>query len=240
MASLRFGEGLDSLAIGLIGMTPSRSAHEKAVLTAVTAPWRVVGPHWGFLSSHTLTSYGRSSVALQKIVARVPADRDILFVPDQNLGQWVAKKTGRQMQLWPGSCYAHVLFTTRAIEKIRIQFPDAPVVAHPECVEAVRDLADEVCSTELMVKFAKESPADRIIVVTESGMLHRLRKEAPDKNLIPGPTDTCACADCRYMKMNTLEKLHACLDTLQPRIEMDEPTRQRAEAPILRMLEQSK
>jgi quinolinate synthase len=176
----------------------------------------------------------------QKIVSRVPADREILFVPDQNLGQWVTQKTGRQMRLWPGSCYAHVMFTTQAIERIRIQFPDAPVVAHPECVQAVRDLADEVCSTELMVKFAKTTPAERIIVVTESGMLHRLRRECPDKNLIAGPTDRCACADCRYMKMNTLAKLRDCLDFLQPRVEMEESVRARAELPLLRMLEQSR
>jgi quinolinate synthase len=176
----------------------------------------------------------------QKIVSRVPADRDILFVPDQNLGQWVSKKTGRQMQLWPGSCYAHVLFTTRAIEKIRIQFPDAPVVAHPECVEAVRDLADEVCSTELMVKFAKESPADRIIVVTESGMLHRLRREVPNKTFIAGPTDTCACNDCRFMKMNTIEKVRDALKTMSPAIELPEAVRVAALAPLQRMLDWSR
>jgi quinolinate synthase len=176
----------------------------------------------------------------QKIVSRVPADRDILFVPDQNLGQWVSKKTGRQMQLWPGSCYAHVLFTVQAIEKIRIQFPDAPVVAHPECVEAVRDLADEVCSTELMVKFAKESPAARIIVVTESGMLHRLRREVPHKTFIAGPTDTCACNDCRFMKMNTIEKVRDALKNMAPAIELPEPVRLAALAPLQRMLDWSK
>lgn len=176
----------------------------------------------------------------QKIVSRVPADRDILFVPDQNLGQWVSKKTGREMQLWPGSCYAHVLFTTQAIEKIRIQFPDAPVVAHPECVEAVRDLADEVCSTELMVKFAKESPADRIIVVTESGMLHRLRREVPTKTFIAGPTDTCACNDCRFMKMNTIEKVRDALKNMSPAIELPESIRVAALAPLQRMLDWSK
>jgi quinolinate synthase len=176
----------------------------------------------------------------QKIVSRVPADRKILFVPDQNLGQWVAKKTGRDMQLWPGSCYAHVLFTVQAIEKIRIQFPDAPVVAHPECVEAVRDLADEVCSTELMVRFAKDSPADRIIVVTESGMLHRLRREVPHKTFIAGPTDTCACNDCRFMKMNTIEKVRDALKNMSPAIELPESVRVAALAPLQRMLDWSK
>jgi quinolinate synthase len=176
----------------------------------------------------------------QKIVSRVPADSDILFVPDQNLGQWVMQRTGRKMQLWPGSCYAHVLFTTQAIERIRIQFPDAPVVAHPECVEAVRDLADEVCSTELMVKFAKNSPADRIIVVTESGMLHRLRREVPSKTFIAGPTDTCACNDCRFMKMNTIEKVRDALKFMRPELDVPEPIRSAALIPLQRMLDWSR
>lgn len=175
-----------------------------------------------------------------KIVNRVPADREILFVPDQNLGQWVTQRTGRPMRLWPGSCYAHVQFTTQAIEKIRSHFPDAPVVAHPECVQAVRDLADEVCSTELMVKFAKEHPAERIIVVTESGMLHRLQREVPHKTFIAGPTDTCACNDCRFMKMNTIEKVRDALKNLAPEVDVLEPIRTAALLPIQRMLDWSK
>ena len=175
-----------------------------------------------------------------KIVNQIPADKDILFVPDQNLGQWVSQQTGRQLRLWPGSCYAHVLFTTQAIEKVRAQFPGAPVVAHPECVQAVRDLADEVCSTELMVKFAKETPANQIIVVTESGMLHRLRKEVPHKTFIAGPTDSCACNDCRFMKMNTIEKVRDALKNLAPVIDVPEPIRAAALIPIQRMLDWSK
>ncbi len=175
-----------------------------------------------------------------KIVNRVPADREILFVPDQNLGQWVAQQTGRAMKLWPGSCYAHVQFTVRALEKVRAKFPGAPVVAHPECVQAVRDLADEVCSTELMVKFARENPAQEIIVLTESGMLHRLRREVPGKTFIAGPTDSCACNDCRFMKMNTIEKVRDALKNLVPVIEVPEPIRSAALIPIQRMLDWSK
>ena len=175
-----------------------------------------------------------------KMVNQIPPDREILFVPDQNLGQWVSQKTGRRMRLWPGSCYAHVMFTVQAIEKIRSQFPGAPVVAHPECVQAVRDIADEVCSTELMVKFAKETSADRIIVVTESGMLHRLRREVPTKTFIAGPTDTCACNDCRFMKMNTIEKVRDALKTMSPQIDVPEPIRTAALVPIQRMLDWSK
>ena len=175
-----------------------------------------------------------------KIVARAPADREILFVPDQNLGQWVAQQTGRDMRLWPGSCYAHIQFTVAAIEKLRARFPGAPVVAHPECVETVRDFADEVCSTELMVKYARSVAAREIIVITESGMLHRLRREVPGKTFIAGPTDTCACNDCRFMKLNTLEKLRDALKNLSPRIEMPEDLRAAAFAPIQRMLDWSR
>lgn len=175
-----------------------------------------------------------------RIVEAAPEDRPILFVPDENLGAWVMEQTGRKMDLWQGACYVHVEFTKESISKIKEEYPDAAVVAHPECMYAVRMLADEVCSTEKMVTFCKESPSKNIIVVTESGMLHRLQKEAPDKNLIPGPTDNCACSDCRYMKMNTMEKLHDCLKNLSPEVTMDEDLREKAEAPLMRMLELSK
>jgi len=175
-----------------------------------------------------------------RIVEAAPQDRPILFVPDQNLGAWVMEQTGRKMDLWQGNCYVHVEFTRDSISRIKEEYPDAAVVAHPECTTAVRLLADEVCSTEKMVTFCRDSPSKNIIVVTESGMLHRLQKEAPEKNLIAGPTDRCACSDCRYMKMNTLEKLHDCLRDLQPEITLPEDVRQRGEAPILRMLELSR
>ena len=175
-----------------------------------------------------------------KIVNKAPKDRPILFVPDENLGAWVMEQTGRKMDLWKGNCYVHVEFTRDSINKIKAEYPDALVVAHPECTTAVRLLADEVCSTEKMVSYCKNAPAKNIIVVTESGMLHRLQKEAPDKNLIAGPTDRCACGDCRFMKMNTLQKLHDCLDKLEPQVILPEEVRKRAEAPLLLMLEKSK
>jgi quinolinate synthetase complex, A subunit len=175
-----------------------------------------------------------------KIVESVPADRNILFVPDENLGAWVTEQTGRPMTLWQGNCYVHVEFTRQSIEKIRAAYPAAPVVAHPECTHAVRILADEVCSTEKMVSYCRQSPAQAFIIVTESGMLHRLRREIPEKTFIPGPTDHCACADCRYMKMNTLEKLRDCLRDLTPQIILPEDLRARAESPIRRMLELSR
>ena len=175
-----------------------------------------------------------------KIVRAAPQDRHILFVPDQNLGAWVMERTGRKMDLWQGTCYVHVEFTARSINRIREQYLDAPVVAHPECTYAVRMLADEVCSTEKMVTFCRNSPAHEIIIVTEAGMLHRLEKEIPDKVFIPGPTDNCFCGECRFMKMNTLEKAHAALLNMAPEIILPEAIRQRAEAPILRMLELSR
>jgi quinolinate synthase len=175
-----------------------------------------------------------------KIVESVPADRNILFVPDENLGSWVMEQTGRPMTLWKGNCYVHVEFTRQSIERIRAEYPDAPVVAHPECTHAVRILADEVCSTEKMVGYCKNSPSEAFVIVTESGMLHRLRRELPHKTFIPGPTDHCACADCRYMKMNTLDKLRDCLRDLSSQIIIPEDLRARAELPIRRMLELSR
>jgi len=174
-----------------------------------------------------------------KIVQAAPKDRNILFVPDQNLGAWVMEQTGRKMDLWRGSCYVHVEFTRDSIHRIKAEHPGAVVVAHPECTQAVRLLADEVCSTEKMVSFCRDNPAKDFIIVTESGMLHRLRREVPGKNFIPGPTDHCACADCRYMKLNTLEKLRDCLKNLEPRIEIPEVTRAKAEKAVRRMLELS-
>jgi quinolinate synthase len=172
-----------------------------------------------------------------KIVNHAPKDRDLLFVPDENLGGWVMEQTGRPMTLWKGNCYVHVEWTHQAITRIRQQFPGAPVVAHPECPKAVRMLADEVCSTEKMVTWCKASKQRDIIIATEAGMLHRLKKECPDKNFIPAPTDRCACNECRFMKMNTLEKLYDCMLNQNPRVELSPEIIQRARRPIERMLE---
>ena len=177
----------------------------------------------------------------EKIVRAAPIDRNILFVPDQNLGAWVMERTGRKMDLWQGNCYVHVEFTARSINKIREEYPDAPVVAHPECTYAVRMLADEVCSTEKMI--------DVLQTIARAGNHHRdrsgnaciaLQKEIPGKTFIPGPTDNCFCGECRFMKMNTLEKAYGALLNMEPEITLPEPLRKRAEPPILRMLELSK
>ncbi len=181
----------------------------------------------------------------EKIVNAAPRDRDLLFVPDENLGQWVTERTGRPMTLWRGNCYAHVEFRRDNILRLRGQFPDAKVVVHPESLREVRELADEICSTEKMITYCKSSPARRFVVVTESGIIHRMKKECPDKEFICTPvydvmklpSDNCRCSECRYMKMNTLEKLRDCMAKLAPRVELGDEIIRRARLPIERMLE---
>ena len=175
----------------------------------------------------------------KKIVEAAPKDRDLLFVPDENLGAWVTEQTNRPMTLWQGNCYAHVEFTHDSIMEIRKTHPDAPLVAHPECTKSVRLLADEICSTEKMVTFCQASDAKALIIATEVGMLHRLKKECPDKDFIPAPTDSCRCNECRFMKMNTLPKLLACMENLSPKVELPQTLIDQARAPIDRMLELS-
>ena len=144
------------------------------------------------------------------------------------------------MRLWDGDCYVHMEFTATSIDRIRKEHPEAPVVAHPECTRAVRALADEVCSTEKMVAYCRKSPARSFIVVTEEGMLHRLRREMPEKVFLAGPTDHCACAECRYMKMNTLEKAVSALEKRSPEVHLDSCLIERARLPIERMLDWSR
>src|SRR5580704_1913534 len=180
-----------------------------------------------------------------RIVNASPKDRDLLFVPDENLGAWVMEQTGRPMTLWKGNCYAHVEFRRDAILKLREKFPDAKIVVHPESLREVRDLADAVCSTEKMIHFCKTDPATRFLIVTESGMIHRLQKECPGKEFLCAPvfdamkmpTDNCRCSECKYMKMNTLEKLRDCMKNLAPRVELPAEIIRRARLPIERMLE---
>jgi quinolinate synthase len=179
-----------------------------------------------------------------KIIESVPADKDILFVPDENLGAWVMEQTGRPMTLWRGNCYAHVEFRRDSLLRLRERFPEARVVVHPESLREVRELADTVCSTEKMITYCRTSPAHQFVVVTESGIIHRLKKECPGKEFICAPaydplqipTDGCRCSECRYMKMNTLEKLRDCMKRLNPRIELSAEILERARRPIERML----
>jgi quinolinate synthase len=181
----------------------------------------------------------------EKIVRAAPPDKDLLFVPDENLGQWVMEQTGRPMTLWKGNCYAHVEFRRDSLLQLRAQFPEAKIVVHPESLREVRDLADAICSTEKMIGYCKSSPAKQFVIVTESGIIHRMQKECPGKEFICAPTfdvmrlpsDNCRCSECKYMKLNTLEKLRDCMKRLAPRIELPEETLKRARLPIERMLE---
>ncbi len=171
-----------------------------------------------------------------KVVNSIPRNEQILFCPDENLGQWVMEQTGRKLILWPGVCHVHVKFTAESLAKLRAKHPGAKIVAHPECLPVVRSMADEVCSTEKMIAYCQESPSKTFIIVTESGMLHRLRKEVPGKEFIAGPTNTCSCNECEYMKKNTLEKCVTALENLSPEIALDEDIHRRALVPIERML----
>ena len=181
----------------------------------------------------------------EKIVRDAPKDKDILFVPDENLGQWVMEQTGRPMTLWKGNCYAHVEFQSENVLKLKRQFPDAKVVVHPESLREVRNLADAVASTEKMIDYCKSSPAKQFVIVTESGIIHRMQKECPGKEFLCAPTfdamrapaDNCRCSECKYMKLNTLEKVRDCMKKLSPRIELPPEIIKRARLPIERMLE---
>jgi quinolinate synthase len=180
-----------------------------------------------------------------KIVNAAPKDRDLLFVPDENLGAWVMEQTSRPMTLWRGNCYAHVEFRRETLLRLKAKHPDAKVIVHPESLHEVRSLADVVCSTEKMIQYCKDSSAESFIVVTESGIIHRMQKECPGKDFLcapsvdvmRAPTDPCRCSECKYMKLNTLEKVLACMRSLSPRVDLPTDILRRARLPIDRMLE---
>ncbi len=176
----------------------------------------------------------------EKIVAKVPKDRPIIFGPDQHLGRWVAKQTGREMILWPGSCIVHEIFSEKRIVQLMVEHPDAEVVAHPECEERVLQHAHFIGSTKAILDYVLRSPKQKFIVATEAGILHQMEKGAPDKTFIPAPPDNgCACNECPHMKRNTLEKLYLCMRDKSPRLEMNPLLQQAALAPLTRMLEWS-
>ncbi|MFM7169971.1 MAG: quinolinate synthase NadA [Cyanobium sp.] len=177
-----------------------------------------------------------SSNAVQ-LVRQVPADRPILFAPDQNLGRWVARMSGRDLTLWPGSCIVHETFSEEALLRLKLEHPEAEVIAHPECEPHLLDLADFIGSTSRLLQRAQTSAAQSFLVLTEPGILHQMQQRVPEKTFYPVPgADGCACNICPYMRLNTLEKLWRCLQDLEPRIELDETLRQRALVPIERML----
>ena len=176
----------------------------------------------------------------EQIVRRIPADRPILFAPDRHLGRHVMKRTGRDMVLWPGSCIVHELFSEKKLVQLKVQYPEAEVVAHPECEERVLAQADFIGSTKALLEHVLKSPKRQFIVVTEAGIIHQMQKGAPDKEFIPAPPDSaCACNECPHMKLNTLEKLHRCMSKRTPELVLPPQLLEQARAPLQRMLEWS-
>lgn len=211
---------------------------------------RFVADHPG----HTVISYVNTSAAVKaltdivvtsgnarKIVESLPKDEKIIFGPDRNLGNYINAETGRQMVLWNGACHVHELFSPVKIAELKKQHPQVKVLVHPECPAPVRILADKIGSTAVLLKYATESDAQEFIVATESGILHQMQKDCPQKTFIPAPPDdsTCACNDCAFMKLNTMEKLYNSLRFLAPQIEVDADIAERARRPIERMLQLS-
>lgn len=174
----------------------------------------------------------------QKIVESLPVDQPIIFAPDKNLGAYINKQTGRNMLLWNGSCMVHEIFSLEKIIKLKIRHPKAKFIAHPECEEAVLAVADYIGSTTGLLKFSHTDTSQKFIVATEAGILHQMQKANPTKTFIPAPpNNSCACNDCPYMKLNTLEKLYLCLKYETPEITMEEGLRIAAKKPIDQMLE---
>ena len=176
----------------------------------------------------------------EKIVRQIPADKPILFAPDQYLGRYVMKKTGREMKLWQGSCIVHEMFSEKSLVQLKERHPAALVLAHPECPDSILRHADYVGSTTGILNYAKASPAPEFIVATESGILHQMEKACPGKTFLSAPGEGgCSCSECPHMKLNTMEKLYLCMRDRKPEITLDENLRLRALKPIVRMLEMS-
>ena len=206
---------------------------------------------------HMVVSYVNTSAAVKaltdvvvtssnacKIVEQLPQDAKIIFGPDKNLGNYINSVTGREMLLWDGACHVHSRFSLEALLALKRENPDAPVLAHPECKAVILTQADKIGSTKALLDFAISSPQKRFIVVTESGILHEMQNACPDKEFIPVPpeaTETigCHCNECEYMRLNTLEKLLACLQTEQPEIIVEPSLAEKALLPIERMLRMS-
>ncbi|MBQ3604903.1 MAG: quinolinate synthase NadA [Muribaculaceae bacterium] len=201
---------------------------------------------------HTVISYVNTSAGVKaltdvlvtssnarQIVESFPEDEKIIFGPDRNLGNYINSITGRNMTLWNGACHVHEQFSVAKIVELKKQYPQAKLLVHPECKNSIVILADKVGSTAALLNYAINSDAKEFIVATESGILHEMKKKCSDKIFIPAPPEdsTCACNDCNYMKLNTLEKLYNCLKYEQPVIEVDSEIAEKARIPIQRMLD---
>jgi quinolinate synthase len=202
---------------------------------------------------HFVATYVNSSAAVKamsdvivtssnavKIVNQIPKDRKIIFAPDQHLGRWVSKQTGREMVLWPGSCMVHEIFSEKLLVQLKVQHPNAKVIAHPECEEAVLKHADFIGSTKALLEFSQRDPSTEFIVVTEVGIIHQMEKSSPGKKFIPAPPDNgCSCNECPYMRLNTLEKLYRCMKDQKPRLELPPGLGEAAFKPLKQMLDWS-
>ena len=201
---------------------------------------------------HTVISYVNTTAAVKavtdivvtstnarQIVESLPKDAKIIFGPDRNLGNYINSITGREMLLWNGACHVHEQFSLEKIVELKKQYPDAEVITHPECKKPVVEVSDFVGSTAALLKHAVKSDKQRFIVATESGVIHEMRKQCPSKEFIPAPPQdsTCACNECNFMRLNTMEKLYNCLKFELPEIFVDEVVQQKAIRPIQRMLD---
>jgi quinolinate synthase len=176
----------------------------------------------------------------ERIIRQIPADQPIIFGPDRNLGQYLARKTGRDLTLWPGACIVHETFSEQKLLRLKIRHPEARILAHPECEERVLRNADYIGSTTALLQYAQKSPDLEFIIATEPGIIHQMKKACPDKIFIPAPPESsCACNQCPHMRLNTLEKLFLCMTNRRPEIVLEESLRLRALRPIERMLEMS-
>jgi len=189
----------------------------------------------------TLTDVVVTSTNAKKIVEQFPKDAKLIFAPDRNLGNYINSITGRSMLLWDGACHVHEQFSLKKLLELKKTYPNAVVLAHPECKQQVLLVSDFIGSTQALLNYTMESDKTELIVATESGILHEMQKRNPNKTFIPVPPNdsTCACNECEFMRLNTLEKLYNCLKNEQPEILVDEEIRKKAVKPILKMLEMS-
>src|SRR5690349_11676114 len=200
---------------------------------------------------HVVVSYINTSIEVKaesdilctsrnavKVVNSIPAEKPVLFLPDRNLGNYVKRQTGRaNMEIWQGTCIVHATFPARRLAEAKLQHPNAKVVAHPECPEPVLAMADFVGSTSAIIEWCAASDAGEFIVMTESGVNYSLQRQAPHKRFYYVANENCNCSECPYMKLNTLEKLRDCLQSLEPRVELSEEIMERALVPLERMLD---
>ena len=189
-----------------------------------------------------LTDVVVTSTNAHKIVDSFPKEQKIIFGPDKNLGNYINSVTGRNMVLWDGACHVHEQFSLEKILALKKQYPEAQILAHPECKKVVLTVADYIGSTSALLAYTDTSDCNVFIVATESGILHKMKQQNPSKIFIPAPPNdsTCACNECNFMRLNTLEKLYNCLLNETPEIQVEETIRQKAVKPILKMLEMSK